>query len=85
MESDSQQMRQIAKVKDYQALFGSEMGLRVLWDLMENHNMLRPSFSRDSLEMAFNEGQRNVVLRILKMLKMNVEDLQNRIKEAGNE
>ena len=55
---------------DYRATFGSEAGLRVLADLARFAHMSHPSYVRgDAMETAFREGERNVVLRILALLR----------------
>ena len=55
---------------DYRAAFGSEAGRRVLADLARFAHMGHPSYVRgDAMETAFREGERNVVLRILALLR----------------
>lgn len=79
--ADSQAKRQITKFTDYQVVFNTPQGKRVLLDMMKNHKMLSSSFDSDALQMARNEGERNVVLRILSMLKVDITDLNKRIEE----
>lgn len=66
----------------YQAFFSSQDGEKVLFDLMKNHHMMGSTFCKDPYDSAFKEGERAVVLRILSLLKMDVEILAKRI-EAG--
>jgi hypothetical protein len=66
----------------YQSTFATPEGQKVLFDLMKEHHMIGSSFSKDAFEMAFKEGERNVVLRILNILKINVDDLAKRIEEG---
>lgn len=69
--------------KDYQQLFGSEVGQRVLHDLMRHCHVMRPTFQANSERLsAFREGERNVVLRILSLINhdhpfMNLTEIQN--------
>ncbi len=83
--ADSQATRQIAKISDYKLVFNSPHGQRVLMDMMKNHRMLSSSFDSDPLKMALYEGERNVVLRILSMLKIDIQELHKRIEENSNE
>ena len=53
---------------DYETVFSSEVGQRVLADLMAHFHMGRSSHTGgDSHETAFREGERHVVLHILNM------------------
>lgn len=83
--ADSQAKRQIAKVTDYKMVFGTPHGSRVLMDMMKTHGILQSSFDKDPYLTAFKEGERNAVLRILTVLKINVEDIKKRIEEDGND
>jgi hypothetical protein len=74
--------RQVARVMDYKRTFNSEQGKRVLYDLFSAHYMLGSSFSKDPHEIAFREGQRQVLLRILTILKTNPEEMERLIKES---
>ena len=63
-ESDGQQR----KKEDYQSLFATQEGQRVLADLMANFNMGRSSHVPGApYETAFREGERHVVLHILNL------------------
>lgn len=54
---------------DYSAVFATDVGQRVLADLMSQFHMGRSSHaSGDACETAFREGERHVVLHILHML-----------------
>ena len=53
---------------DYETVFSSEAGQRVLADLMADFHMGRSSHAAgDSHETAFREGERHVVLHIMNM------------------
>lgn len=77
--------KQVDKVIDYKVFFGTSEGKEVLYDLMKSSNMLQSSFSTDPYEMAFNEGQRNVVLRILTILKTDPMELKKFIEAREHE
>lgn len=66
----------------YQAIFSTADGQKVLWDLMSNHHVIGSTFSKDTHEMALKEGERNVVLRILQILKIDVQALAKRIEDG---
>ena len=54
--------------EDYETIFASDAGQRVLADLMSQFHMGRSShMAGDSHETAFREGERHVVLHILDM------------------
>jgi len=69
------------RLANYQAVFNSPTGQEVLNDLMKVHYIMTPTISTESLTMAHREGERNVVLRILTILNMNLTQLRERIKE----
>jgi hypothetical protein len=78
-------LRQQTRASDYQATFNSETGKRVLEDMHIQHFMRTPTFSRDALEMAKNEGERNVVLRIMSILGIDIDALNKLTKERGEQ
>jgi hypothetical protein len=81
-EKDKRGARILARVKEYKQVFNSAAGQRVLQDLMQSHHMLSSSFNpTNSNETAFREGERNVVLRIFSILKIDPADLRKKIEE----
>ena len=74
--------RQSGRIIDYQFIFNTDQGERVLRDLMHTHHVTAPTFVRgDVNEMIFREGERNVVLRILGILGIKAEDIRQMMKE----
>lgn len=71
----------IKLVKDYQSVFNNEVGRNVLYDLMNQHNILSSTFDDNAIEMARQEGERNVILRVLSLLKESPMKLLERINE----
>jgi hypothetical protein len=71
--------KQVDLAIDYKAVFTSEEGERVLFDLMKNNFMLAPTYTKEIHEMALREGARNAVLRILSILKVDPEQLKRHI------
>jgi len=56
------------KIKyDFETLFATPEGKRILEDLQKSCFINNTSFSTDSLEMAFNEGKRMICLHIMGM------------------
>ena len=54
--------------RDYRITFGSKEGERVIADLRSAYYK-RSSFSKDTNEMAYREGQRSVIIRIINLIK----------------
>lgn len=83
---EKRQSRAVARAVDYKNVFGSGQGKRVLLDLMKEHSMLSPTIrvKIDPIELAFNEGARNVCLRILKLMKVDVAQLEKLMEDAEN-
>ena len=84
MDSKTREMasRQAARGIDYRAVFETEPGKRVLEDLCQIHHMKSSSFSKDALEMAMFEGERNVILRIIAILEMDMDKLNKLIRQG---
>ena len=78
MEKENQ--AHLNKLKFYKAFFKSKQGQRVLWDLMKTHHVLGSCFVKgDRDEYLVREGERNVVLRILSLLQVDPEALEQMI------
>jgi len=73
------------KLADYSFVFGTEQGKRVFADLYEQCHMGHPTYVRnDSHETAYREGERNVFLRIMYLLKLTPADI-DAIIEGNND
>ena len=70
--------------RDYHDTFSTDHGKRVLHNLMMRSRMGKTTFSENSHELAFNEGQRAAVLVILEMMHINndPEALNKEIENA---
>lgn len=53
---------------DFYEVMKSEIGRRVIWDLTGMYGAFMSSYSKDPIEMAFNEGMRNFSLRVMERL-----------------
>lgn len=71
-------------VQDYQDTFLSESGKRVLDDIMQRFFLFSPTMSEHHADMAFKEGQRNVVLFVLSKTKIDPVEFREKIKERKN-
>jgi hypothetical protein len=63
------------RLADYRMVFGSAEGKRVIHDLIARHYVLGSTFAGDPITMAHNEGQREVVLHILRYMQMKPSDI----------
>ena len=63
--------------QSYQVLFATDDGSKVLGDLQKRFHVDQSTFSTDALEMAFLEGQRSVMLFILRSITEEKEIQQD--------
>lgn len=70
-----------ARISDYRAVFGSDAGKRVLADIADRHWMFSGTLHGEALVMAHREGERNVVLDILRYMELTPADLP-KIRES---
>jgi len=75
-------------IKSYQKVFNTLDGKKVLEDLNRSCFLTQSTFTGDTHDSAFNEGQRAVLLRIYSILKTQPEKLMEDIikyEESANE
>lgn len=78
--------KSLAKISAYKRVFSGLDGELVLKDLMATHSVMTSTFvSKDVNEMLIKEGERNVVLRILKLLNIDEAQLKERIESYEKE
>ena len=63
--------------QNYQVLFASDDGQKILDDLQKRFHVDQSTFSTDALEMAYLEGQRSVILFILRSITEEKEIINN--------
>lgn len=77
------QERKLSQLKDYKRTFSSEQGQRVLMDLISAHHVMGSTYVKgDAIDMAFREGQRQVILRIMTIMKYEPDQVAKTIREA---
>lgn len=69
----------------YKAAFDSPDGRRVLVHLCKKFNVTNPKFSINPYETAFKEGQRHVVMSILKFINKDHASLIEQIEHGMEE
>lgn len=76
----------ITRIHDsYKAVFDSPDGQRVMKHLCKHFNVTNPKFSTDPYLTAFKEGQRHVVMSILKYVNKDQSVLINQIEADSEE
>lgn len=66
------------------ALMDLAEGRAWMWDLLASCHMFSTSFAKNSLEMAFAEGERNVGLRLMAAIQSKCPDLYIKmVQEQG--
>lgn len=72
----------LSEEEDFKWLMSSRRGRRIVFRLLELAGVYRISFSQNSMQMAFNEGNRNYGNRVLTILRsICVEQLPAMEKE----
>jgi hypothetical protein len=61
--------------EDLKWLMANKRGRRIVWRLLEQAAVFRPSFSSDALVMAFNEGTKDQGRRLLNQVQIVCSDL----------
>jgi hypothetical protein len=72
-------------VKAYQQTFGTVHGRTVLFDMLKTHSMISSTFNTDVNRMLIKEGERNVVLRILALLKTDPDKFLQQVESGLDE
>jgi len=70
------------RVLDYRATFGSEHGARVLADLVSKGHVLESTLVPEPHIFAFREGERNMILEILRMLSLKPDQVRKVVEDV---
>ena len=81
MDKKKIEKKYIGIVKAYRNVFMSPEGEKVLQDLMKVHHVKSSSFDPNPQVAAFKEGERNVILRILTRMNLDISEIQKRLEE----
>jgi len=72
----------IERYRDYRALFlSSPLGRRVLWDILILCRLYKSSMNQDSHVTSFNEGKRDIGLRILGIMNAEPSEPQQKVEK----
>lgn len=73
--------RGISIRRDYQDVFSGPKGKKVLLDMMKAHSLLSTPKTLDLAELAYIEGERSVIKRILNYIHTDAAQLEERLNE----
>jgi hypothetical protein len=71
-------------IKAYREIFSSDEGLEILHDLCKSCSVYTSTFDGNPHEMAFKEGARSVVLRIMRTIDIDPFELQKMINKQND-
>lgn len=81
----SQEKKILSQYESYKAVFGSVDGKKVLYDMFRAHNVMSTTYcGNDPIGMAMREGERQVVIRILQIIKTDMGKLEKMMEEAND-
>lgn len=69
----------------YKRLFHTDDGRAVLHDLMKSCHVMTSTLEKDPVLMAHNEGARSIVLRILRTIQTDPEQMEALLKMGQSE
>ena len=64
------------RIRAYKRVFDSEDGKKVLQDLMKSCHVFTSTMDANPNETAYKEGERSVVLRIMRTLKIDPSEIE---------
>jgi len=69
----------------YKKLFSTDDGKKVLHDLMKSCHIMTSTLETDPILMAHNEGARSIVLRILRTIQTDPDQMEALLKLGQSE
>lgn len=81
--SNVQEIKELKQL--YINVFEGEDGKKVLADLSKKCFVFRTTLDNSQARMAFNEGQRSIVLHIQNMMKLDIDKIEQEIKKQQKE
>lgn len=86
---DEESLKRLARkreIEDIKWLMSSRQGRRVMWRLLDLSGPTRLSFNTNAMQMAFNEGNRNLGLQLLdELMKACPEQYRVMAKEQQDD
>jgi hypothetical protein len=73
--------KRVDLVRAYKTVFSTYEGKQVLHDMMKTFHILHSTMDGNSHETAFKEGERSVVLRILRTINTDPSELEKILNE----
>ena len=83
MESNIQQIKELKQL--YQNVFESPDGKKILDDLSRKCFINRTTLNESQIQMAFNEGQRSIVLHIQTMMRLDIDKIKEHLDKQEKE
>ena len=77
--------RSVTKIQRYQRVFAGPDGRAVLYDLIQSSGMLSSPTTLETNQTMYRMGEQGMVLKILHYLKVNPQQLLERIDEHADE
>lgn len=65
----------------YKAVFGTEDGMAVLYDMMKTSSMFGTTFDQNPYQAAFNEGRRSFCTQLVQMLQLDEKKLRQHMQQ----
>lgn len=82
----SKNVNQASAIADYKELFESDVGRKVLFSLIKSYGVLNSTHvPGDPYSTAFNEGQRSVVLMIMRKAKTDIKKFLKALEDMQKE
>jgi len=79
--SDKKGQRKLDILSSYQAIFETEAGKAVLYDMMKTNGMFSSTFNENPHTMAYLEGRRSFIADLLVLLGKDVNNIHKLMKE----
>ncbi len=77
--------KRVKLIKTYRSVFHAEDGLEVLHDLCKACHVYHSTFDGNPHEMAYKEGARSVILRIMKTIEIDPFELDRLMKKGQSQ
>lgn len=82
-DEEKAKQRQAQTAADWRHVLGDKQGRRIVWGLLEKAGVFKVSYSPEALQMAFNEGGRNIGLGILAAISEHAPDALRKMQSEA--